>query len=182
MGFPSTIPWTEPYPLGHGRGICQGCKRDLFIHGDAMGQTHCLSCVKSMERYPDIPLADQKNGRTEVMLVERGSADTSWWTNSTCRDAPAELFAPTETDNASPPREAYATVNDYCAVCPVLDQCAADADAAECEGIFGGAWRRRSTTHPFAYRAVPLIGVDPPVRDRRGRHARARARASERAA
>lgn len=72
-----------------------------------------------------------------------------WWDDAECRDAPdpMALFFPGRTTpgplTIDERRHRRDVARSWCAVCPVLDDCAADADAYEDLGIRGGAMREQ---------------------------------------
>lgn len=182
MPMPSTIPDTGDWPKGRGRGLCRGCLRDLFLYGDP-GSRYCGACLKSKRTHPDVALADMRNGRSEILPAERPIADGSWRASSFCWGAPLEPFESADTAvSQHVPRAAYDTVAQYCAHCPVLDQCGAEADDHEYPGVWGGAYRYSTSGRSGkpVYRSRNLVGVKPPERDRHGRRHRERAARSGR--
>lgn len=165
-----------------GNGLCLACLRNLYDYGEGESR-YCMACLKSMKRLPGIPLEDQRNGRSEVLLAERPIDDQSWRERSVCRDAPERLFAaPEDIQPPHIPRSAYAAVAEYCARCPVLESCGAEADDHEYPGVWGGAFRYVTAGRPPAYQARVLLGLKPPERDRSGRRGRERAARAEHAA
>lgn len=97
---------------------------------------------------------------------ERGSV-VSWDERAACRGADTDRFflGPDDGGRGGPDgkaqRRVTATARTFCAVCPVIAQCAAFADRHRSLGLYGGSYRR---AWPGPYRADPLVPGAPPAR------------------
>lgn len=58
--------------------------------------------------------------------------------------------------------EARELAREFCVRCPVIADCAADADLYHHPGLWGGSWRSRKDCGGRNYRLVPLIPGAPP--------------------
>lgn len=142
--------------------LCVGCLRDMNKYGDPASR-YCDACHLAIRRYPDRDLRDIPNGRSEVMLCERPIVDPTWRTEASCNGAPPELFEPRDLGNGSTPPEARDVARVFCAHCPVIERCAAEADAHRYEGIYGGSWRYVVQERSGAYKGQPLFPGAPAV-------------------
>jgi hypothetical protein len=71
----------------------------------------------------------------------------------------AEEFTAPQIGNRLP-AAVRALAREFCAGCPVIAECGADADARLARGVWGGSWR--AGTKPNTYRVTPLIPGAPP--------------------
>lgn len=149
MVFPSTIPDTGTWPTGKGRGMCRGCKRDLYFHGTGPVSPYCSTCQHTRKR-TDVPLHKLANGRTEVIPQERETADGSWRGDAACRLTEDPGFGIFTLINERMPAEVVAANERYCAQCPVKDMCTREADDHEYIGLWGGSYRHYRA-NPFYY-------------------------------
>jgi Transcription factor WhiB len=124
-----------------GVGLCRGCFRSMFLHGEA-GADFCVACLLSIRRHPGVDVTTLRNGRSERLPAERPDTDDmSWQDDARCFGAPIELFEGRMHSNAVIPNEEFDIAYVFCGHCPVLDQCNAWADEHEFLGIFGGYYR-----------------------------------------
>lgn len=72
--------------------------------------------------------------------------DEDWRTRAACVGADPRLFNERELPNTGRrprrvPAEVYTVGRQYCGACPVREQCAAEADALDHDGVWGGVYR-----------------------------------------
>lgn len=141
-----------------GNGLCRGCLRNLMLYG--MGENpFCESCRTALKHRPTLEGLWRRKGRpSERVPQEFDIADPSWRRLAQCRDVPIELFAPRPLDEANSP-ELRDVARVFCARCPVREECAAEADAHEYLGIWGGSFRRYTARdrHAREYRVHSLL-------------------------
>ena len=83
---------------------------------------------------------------------------SGWRERAACRDAPdPEVFYPGSGNDRPIPERARRAAASFCARCPVLAACGAEADANRHTGLWGGAWRN-TKGGSGGYRVVPLVG------------------------
>lgn len=89
---------------------------------------------------------------------------TGWTERAACADADPELFAPRAVGRAEVYLDAVAVAQRYCASCPVIAQCAAEADRDGLQGVWGGSNRYRDSAGRGHVQVVPLIPAAPTPR------------------
>lgn len=155
-------------------GLCAGCARRVGgerVRDDIPGVvpaygdgTYCTACAQwlRLNRGRDL---DESAGPAHKVPAERPVADWSWRQQAACRgadfamfDVAIDVFDPA--DKAFPiPAAARVAADEYCVVCPVLDQCREEADLHRYEGLFGGSWRWTRHGQVRDYRNVDLLGT-----------------------
>jgi len=73
----------------------------------------------------------------------------SWMSRGACREANQELFFGTK-------EQAQQVARQYCAVCPVIAECATYADLRYLEGLWGGEFRTSTGAGRGAYISEPV--------------------------
>lgn len=73
-----------------------------------------------------------------------------WVLRAACRDEDPNLFLPIESTNGMFQRPPVEKALAYCRECPVIQQCAEDADRHQDHGVRGGVYR--SEGQPKVYR------------------------------
>lgn len=137
--------------------MCKLCLRDLFRYGHS-GAEHCEACALLLRRHPDREdPTTVRNGRSERLPQEREVDDPFWDLDAGCFGAPGELFEPRQLPNKEVPRDIRRTAQDYCARCPILMRCRAEADAHQYLGLWGGQWRQHLRYGTYDYRVRNLI-------------------------
>lgn len=132
---------------------------NTYLNG---GHRHCRECRRqrrneSAKRRHDTEIT----ATAEVRLVAGpGDSDTpigDWQERAACRNAPAGVFFPNEGEAGIPTRARRAATL-YCARCPVIDQCDAEATNRRDIGLWAGAWRERGKS-TAVYRVVSLLAT-----------------------
>lgn len=83
-----------------------------------------------------------------------------------CTDAdPEEFFRGNRESNGDAMARARRLAVDYCAVCPIFDWCAAQAQQFNAEGLWAGVWRQRGNGGGDSYtiRVHDLLTSPPPT-------------------
>lgn len=132
------------HPKHVGRGLCAGCRHRIRRAGD-------------LDVYP--PLREDDDGLALALRLgsRRRAHDPRWYRAAACAGARLERFVPSQASRATV-HVARATALAYCARCPVLAACAADADAGREVGLWGGSFR---TGGPYRYRWRQLLTAAP---------------------
>ena len=144
------------HALEPGNGMCRLCLRDLFRFG--YGETlYCDACRRLLRRRPDVDPATLKNGFTERLPQERPCRDPRWADGAACEGAPGELFDHRTLATDDIPLEIRQAAALFCAHCPILDRCRAEADEHEYEGLWGGQWRRYAASRSHDYVVRDLL-------------------------
>lgn len=85
----------------------------------------------------------------------------NWVIQAACRGKDPDLFLPRESITGAFLKPPVEQALEYCAVCPVINECAAEADETGDVGVWGGTYRSDGKSHRSTVKA-------------KRRHARAR--------
>jgi hypothetical protein len=88
--------------------------------------------------------ADRIRSSTPRLPASAGRDEQPWWLTAACQDT-APLF---DLIGATPTATHWQAAHDYCARCPVIQQCADSADRRGEPGLWGGSYRT-GTAHGF---------------------------------
>lgn len=94
---------------------------------------------------------------------------TGWTEHAACVGADPELFAPRPVGRPEVHLTAVTTARRFCARCPVIAQCAAEADRDGLQGVWGGSNRHRDHTGRGRVDVIPLIPAAPRPTPRKAR-------------
>lgn len=84
---------------------------------------------------------------------------TTWPEHAACRGVDPELFAPRSIRRDDEHASATAAARRYCARCPVRDDCAAEADRDNLQGLWGGVHRLRDASGHGELVRTPLLPI-----------------------
>lgn len=166
-----TVPWgngpNELAPCGtetayrrHLRENERRCKAGLpkLPIDEACKDAHRASSAKSTAAYRQRQTASKQPGREPRLPDHLGHFDEEWRPQALCRYIDDPGHNPFDHLGAHPTPQHTQAARDYCARCPVIQQCADYADQHETYGVWGGAYRNGGI------RLHPLIPQAPPRR------------------
>lgn len=143
----------EGHPTNGGRGLCPSCRHHARRDGD-------------LHRYPTSTTGTSNAPRPlhVVQALAHALVAPRWADEAACRDAdPRQFFfdeGSGKTGDAVRQR-LVATAQRYCGHCPVIADCAVQADANLDQGLFGGAMRVRTNVSGYTWRLLTPAAPEP---------------------